>query len=446
MKEEKNILPIHPRLANQLEKEGYKSLNYIQLKSFKLAKRYKSLVIIAPTGSGKTEAAFFPILNELLEKGGQPVYTLYITPLRALNRDIHIRMKDFIEKLGYRVEIRHGDTPEKIRRRIAKNPPHFLITTPETLQFLLVGKKMREALKNVEWIVVDELHELMDNKRGSQLTLALERLKKLARRSPRIIALSATISKPDLALKFVSGRSFGTVLEWYEQKGYSIRIDDIDDNVSANDTPLPPEFYSRMKRLAEYASKGGVLIFTNTRDTAELVGRVLRTYFGLNVRVHHGSLSKEERIEVERMFKRGEIKAVVATSSLELGIDIGHVNLVVQYASPRQAIRLVQRVGRASHRLGEVSRGIIIPIDLEDAIESAVLARRAERENLEDLRIHEKPLDVLAHQITGLTMEYRALDIGEVYDLVTRAYPYRELSLGEMGQLLKKMDDIRTVK
>lgn len=442
----KNVLAINPRLASLLEEEGYKSLNYIQRRAFNLVRIYENLVIVAPTGSGKTEAAFFPILNELLENGGQPIYALYITPLRALNRDIHLRMKDLIERLGYRVEIRHGDTPAKLRRKIAEKPPHFLITTPETLQFLLVGKRIREALRNVGWIVVDELHELMDNKRGSQLTLALQRLKRLARKRARTIALSATISDPDLALKFVSGRGFGTVLEWREHKGYSIMIDDIDESPSANDTPLPPEFYSRMKRLAEYASRGGVLIFTNTRDTAELIGRVLRTYFGLNVRVHHGSLSKEERVEVEELFKRGEIKAVVATSSLELGIDIGHVNLVVQYASPRQAIRLVQRVGRAGHRLGEVSRGIIIPIDLEDAIESAVLARRAERGNLEELRIHEKPLDVLAHQIAGLAMEYGVLETDDLYDLVTRAYPYRELSLGEMEDLLRFMDSIRTIR
>lgn len=433
-----------PRLAEALREEGYASLNYVQVASLRLSRTYSSLLIVAPTGYGKTEAALLPVLRGLAEGGRRPVYALYITPLRALNRDIYRRMERLTARLGYKMMVRHGDTPRSVRQKMASNPPHVLITTPETLQFLLVGKKMREALRNVEWVVVDELHELMDSKRGSQLVLALERLKRLARSKPRIIALSATIARPDEALRFVSGGYLGTVIEWGTKKEYKLEV--VEPEPERGAAPLPPEFYARMKLLAEYAREGGVLIFTNTRDMAEVIGRVLRTYFGVEVRVHHGSLSREERLEVEEGFKTGRIKAVVATSSLELGIDIGHVNLVVQYGSPRQAMRLVQRVGRAGHRMGRASQGVIVPMDAEDALESAVLARRAERGDLETAVPYEKPLDVLAHQVAGLAMEYGRVKVEEAYELFTRAHPYRSLGLREFKWLLRFLDDIRVVR
>jgi len=432
------------RLSEALRAEGYERLNYIQEQALRLTGIYRALLIVAPTGYGKTEAALLPVLRGLAEEGGAPIYALYVTPLRALNRDIYRRMERLAARLGYRMMIRHGDTPRSVRHQMAVNPPHIVITTPETLQFLLVGRRIREALKNVRWVVVDELHELMGSKRGSQLTVALERLKRLAGGRPRVVALSATLARPDEALRFISGGYHGTVLEWGTKKEYEIAV--AEPGEYSEPAPLPKEFYARMKLLAEHARRGGVLIFTNTRDMAEVIGRVLRTYFGVEVRVHHGSLSREERLEVEEGFKSGKIQAVVATSSLELGIDVGHVRLVIQYGSPRQAMRLLQRVGRAGHRMGRVSSGLIVPMDVEDAVESAVLARRAERGNLEAVRPYDKPLDVLAHQVAGLAMEYGGIGVDDAYELVTRAYPYRLLSPAEFRWLLEFLDSIRVIR
>ncbi|UNQ73037.1 DEAD/DEAH box helicase [Infirmifilum sp. NZ] len=427
-------------LLEVLEKEGYSSLNYIQVQALRLS-THSNLLIVAPTGSGKTEAAILPILKGLLEERGQPIYALYVTPLRALNRDINLRMRDLFTSLGFAAEIRHGDTPLSQRRKIAEHPPHLLITTPETLQFILVDKRFRGYLQNLRWVVIDELHELIDDKRGVQLTLALERLR-LASRGLKVIALSATLRDPYDALDFISGGRGGAVVEWGERKTYRITIADIAKPKEGAPSPIPPELYERVKLIAEEASKGGVIVFTNTRDTAELLGRILSRDFGLDVRVHHGSLSREEREEAEALFKQGKVKAIVATSSLELGVDIGYARLVFQFGSPRQAVKLVQRVGRAGHRLDVVSEGIIIPLGVEDAVESAVIARRAVQGKLESLDTFTSPLDVLAHQIAGLLLEFREVRIDWVYAIVTRAKPYRELSYSTLLDLLRFMDSI----
>ena len=435
---------IPARLREALEKEGYQSLNYIQIQALKLGST-PNLLIVAPTGSGKTEAAVLPVLKAILEEDGKPIYALYVTPLRALNRDIYQRLRRLFESLGFTSEIRHGDTPRKQRRSIAENPPHFLITTPETLQFLLVDKRYRESLKNLRWVIVDELHELVDDKRGVQLAAALERLRAISK-AIKTIGLSATLRDPLQALYFISGGRGGTVIEWRERKQYRIAIADLPETEKNQSSNLPPELYARIRLLVDEVSKGGVIIFTNTRDTAELVGRILSHDFDLDVRVHHGSLSREEREEAETLFKEGKIKAIVATSSLELGIDIGYARLVVQFGSPRQAVKLVQRIGRSKHRLGEVSEGIIIPLGIEDAIESAVLARRAMNGDLESLDTFTAPLDVLAHQVAGLLLEYRELPLDKLYNMITRTQPYQDLNYATLLDLLKFMDEIGVVR
>jgi ATP-dependent Lhr-like helicase len=432
------------KLIDVLESEGYRSLNYIQLQALKF-RAYSNLLIIAPTGSGKTEASILPVLRGIIEEGGQPIYALYVTPLRALNRDIFVRMRNIFLSLGFSAEIRHGDTPMRQRRRIAESPPHLLITTPETLQFILVDKRFREHLKNTRWVVVDELHELIDDKRGVQLTLALERLRLLSKHL-KVIGLSATLRDPMIALNFISGGRGGAVIEWAERKQYRITLADIPENDKAQHEYLPPELYARVKLLVEEVSKGGVIIFTNTRDTAELIGRILSHDFNLNIRVHHGSLSREEREEAEALFKEGKIKAIVATSSLELGIDVGYARLVIQFGSPRQSIKLVQRIGRSKHRLNEVSQGLIVPLGIEDAIESAVLARRAVSGILESLDLFHEPLDVLAHQIAGLLIDYRELSLERLYAIITRAYPYHDLNFSKLVELLRFLDSIGIVR
>ncbi len=447
-----NILDVDDldiKLRRVLSSYGYTNLNEIQLKAMKYVKHVDSLLIVAPTGAGKTEAAFFPILNSLVKEGNaKPIYALYITPLRALNRDIFRRLKNIVNKLNYRMEIRHGDTPEKIRRRMALRPPHILITTPETLQFLLVGKRIREWLRNIQWIVVDELHEIMDNKRGLQLTLSLERLRDITYKKFKRIALSATISNPLEAAKYISGGTTYEIILLSKRKNYDIKVELVhpQEIKELKGEIFSQEFISRIYRIYRLAKNGGVLIFTNTRDTAEVLGNVLRNIFSLKVRVHHGSLSREERIEVEEEFKKGEIKAVIATSSLELGIDIGHINLVIQYSSPRQAIRLVQRVGRAGHKLSKVSRGIIIPLEIEDLIESTILARRARRGDLEEITYEENALDVLSHQIAGLVMTRREISLEDIHNLFSKAFPYKNLSFSELRNLVIFLDRLGIIR
>lgn len=433
---------IPQKLREALGRLGYRQLNALQVASLKLARVYENLLLVAPTGSGKTEAALLPVLEELTVNGGEPVNVLYITPLRALNRDIHFRMKELIELLGFSAEIRHGDTPQSVRRRIADSPPHLLITTPETLQYLLVDKKLRPALRNVKWVIVDELHELIDDKRGVQLALALERLRLLTPKV-RVIGLSATLHDPHAALRFLIGNRPGKVVEWGEKKSFAITVEE---PPAPGDGGAGDPFTEAAAKIADYAKTGGVLIFTNTRDTAELLGRILSRDYDLNVRVHHGSLSRAEREEVEQLFREGAVHAVVATSSLELGIDIGYVKLALQCGSPRQAVKLIQRVGRAGHRLHEVSIGVVIPLGLEDMVESAVLARRALGKHLEEPRLFREPLDVLAHQIAGLILEHGSLEVERVYRIVTRAQPYENLSAHRLIELLRFLDQLGVLR
>ncbi len=439
------------RLRSVMDKLGYRKPTPVQEKAIPRILNGNHTLIVAPTGSGKTEAALFPIFSRMLEKNlyslGK-VIVLYITPLRALNRDILRRMEYLAELLGFRVAVRHGDTPQRERARIASNPPDILITTPETLQFLLVHRRLRPALRDIRWVVVDELHELLDSKRGVQLTIALERLYDLSRHGFQRIGLSATIGDVEEARRFLGGVGrLVDVVEVRFPRGMNIRVEAPEpresDLLLADELNTNPQVAARIRRISELIEESkGTLVFANTRDTAEILASRLKKLLGEKVRVHHGSLSRSERLEAEELFKKQVVKALVCTSSLELGIDIGHVDLVVQYMSPRQALRLVQRVGRSGHRLTEQPRGVVIAHEnFDDIIESLVLARRAIRGDLEKPRIHLKAYDVLAHQLVGIAMERgNRVSVEKAYEIVRRAYPYRDLSEEELVEVLSQLD------
>ncbi len=450
--EMKNIFErLHPKLRSILEKLGYAKPTPVQEKAIPVILRGVHTLIVAPTGSGKTEAALFPIFSLMLSRnlyGLHGVVVLYITPLRALNRDIFRRVEYIAHSLGFTIAIRHGDTPQRARAKIAANPPDILITTPETLQFLLVHEKMRRNLRTVRWVIVDEVHELLDSKRGTQLAIALERLVEASRYGFQRIGLSATIGDVEVARRFLGGNGRRVeVVEVKFPRGMEIRVEapnpKEDDLLLAEDLNTTPQVVARIRRITELVEESnGVLVFTNTRDTAEILASRLKKLLGEKVRVHHGSLSREERISAEEEFKNRRIKALVCTSSLELGIDIGHVDLVVQYMSPRQALRLVQRVGRSGHRLEEKPRGVIVAYEnFDDIVESLVLARRAVSGDLEEPRIHEKSYDVLAHQLVGIAMENgNRVRIDYAYEIVRRAYPYRNLSKEELLEVLEQLE------
>ncbi len=399
------------KVRSLMEKAGIRELTEIQKLAMPKVLEGKDLVFISPTGSGKTEAAILPVLSRLSSPEG--IQVLYITPLRALNRDLLRRLRWWFEEMGYTVGVRHGDTSSYERQKQLRNPPTLLITTPETLQAVLAAPKMREHLRRVRYVIVDEIHELIGEKRGYQLAVALERLRNLS--SFQFIGLSATVGAPDLLKEY-----FGA--EVVEAGRGEMRI-----------TVELLSHEDRLKRIRELARKKKILVFTNTRDTAEVLS------FSLGVPVHHGSLSKEVRTEHEKMFREGK-GVLVATSSLELGIDIGDIDLVIQYGSPRQVVRLVQRVGRSRHGRG-VPEGLVLPLDQLEALETDAICQLWEEGYLEKPAIEENPLDVLAHQVAGMVLEgYR--DLRDIYSTVRRAYPFRTLDWAEFLWVVDFMDSI----
>jgi len=389
----------------------------------------RDLLIISPTGSGKTEAALLPVLDRLAVRERLGIGALYITPLRALNRDMQRRIEWWTGKLGIRVEIRHGDTPPSARRKQATKPPDLLVTTPETLQAILPAKVMRQHLKHVRHVIVDEVHQLAKDRRGIQLAVALERLREVAGSFQRI-GLSATVGNPEDVAALFGGESSLEVVQVAPPKKAEYRVEwpkpNDEDFELARQLFITPEVAATLTYMGDAIDEHrSTLVFVNSRQNAELLASRFHMV-SASVGVHHGSLPREARERAEAEFKAGALKALVATSTLELGIDVGAVDHALQYMSPRQATSLVQRVGRAGHDLVRVSRGTIVAVSADDVLESLAVIRRAQRGELEPMKIHRGALDVMAHQVVGL-----ALDAGgrtersRVASVVRRAGPYR---------------------
>ncbi len=357
-------------------RERFGRLNRLQQDAFREVSAGKSVLIIAPTGSGKTEAAVLPVFNEILEKGLKPISVLYIAPLKALNRDLLDRLEWWGRKLGISVEIRHGDTSAYRKAKQTRNPPRMLIITPETLGVILTVKSLRKHLENVRFVIVDEIAELVDNKRGAQLLLNLERLAEVS--DFRRVGMTATVGNEEEVRNWLKA---DTVVRPPWKKDYRFHVlypePGEADEALARELSVSPEVASRLRLLWEIVENHGkALIFTNTRQFAEILAHRLKAW-GKPVEVHHGSLSREARVKAEKSLKEGKIRALICTSSMELGIDIGDVDVVIQYMSPRQVNRLVQRVGRAGHRIGETSEGYIIATNVEDYLQSLMISKRA---------------------------------------------------------------------
>ena len=408
----------------------------------------RNVLLISPTASGKTEAAVLPVLSKYITDRGEDrgIKILYITPLRALNRDMLDRFEWWGKRLDIRIAVRHGDTEVKERSFQAKNPPDMLIITPETLQAILTGRVMKRHLQAVRYLIIDEVHELAEDKRGSQLTIAIERLRATATHEFRMIGLSATIGTPEKVVKFLvgNGREATTI---QVPVGREIRLSVLCPKPTARDTGLAsrlfthPEVAARlrvMRKLIE--DHRSVILFTNTRSIAEILASRMKVWdVDFPISIHHGSLAKPSRISAERGLKDGQLRGLVATSSLELGIDVGSVDFVIQYMSPRQVTRLIQRVGRSGHRIGRVADGVIVALDSDDTLESMVIARRALEEELEPVSIPDKPLDVLAHQLVGLLIQKGRWYVNEIMELVTKAYPYENLTEQELLGVINYM-------
>jgi ATP-dependent Lhr-like helicase len=444
-------------LRLQINRQGITEASEIQKLAIQPILQKKNVLLIAPTGTGKTLAAVLPIFDLYLSAkktdSVNGISILYITPLRALNRDILRRLIEIGKELGLDVQVRHGDTPTSARTKQAKKPPDMMITTPETLQAILPGKRMKEHLKHVKWLVVDEIHELATDKRGVQLSVAIERLRRLVGHEFQRIGLSATIGEAEKIAKFLSGsRNQAEVLKSSELRSLDVKIEKIHiekkDYVLAKELGISSTNISRVRRICELVTEPrSTLVFTNTREHSEALGSQINAIHCKNsVKVHHGSLSREIREEVEAEFQKGDIKAVICTSSLELGIDVGTVDLVVHYMSPRQATRLIQRIGRSGHQIKSIPKGRIITTWADDILESMVLIDHAKKGQLERVKIHENALDVLAHQIVGLILDTKNITIEEAYDIVRRAYPFRNIEPQVFYEVIKQLQQQRIIR
>lgn len=454
---ENTFAQLHRPIRTHLEKIGLEEPSDIQRIAIPPILQRKNVLVIAPTGTGKTLASILPIFNMFLEQRSagetKGISILYITPLRALNRDIVRRLSEIGKELDIKVQVRHGDTPTSTRTMQARSPPEMLVTTPETLQAILPGRRMREHLKGVRWVVVDEIHELATDKRGVQLSLGLERLEHLAGRSFQRIGLSATVGEEEKVGQFLVGTERQvTIAKSEELRQFEVQVQYVaptsDDVKDAERFGLPSTTIARAKRIAKIISeKQSTLVFTNTREQAEAVGSQLHVLAPeLPIRVHHGSLSREIREDVEKGFQDGSVKGVICTSSLELGIDVGSVDFIIQSMSPRMSTRLIQRIGRSGHTLRGTAKGTVIGTWADDLLEAAVIAANSKAGRIEKTSVHDKALDVLAHQIVGLALDLRRAKLGDVFEIVHRAYPFRDMTGEELHEFTSFLDSIRVIR
>lgn len=446
---EGNVFNLLARPIRKLiEEKGFKFPTEPQAKVIPKILEGKNVLLISPTASGKTEAAMLPILHMLIQLPEREpgIKVLYITPLRALNRDMLERLEWWCNNLDIRLAVRHGDTDANERSKQARSPPDILITTPETLQSILSGWIMRRHLQSIKWVVVDEVHELADSKRGSQLALALERLRVIAGKDFQIIGLSATIGTPERVAQFLVGNDRPIEIVRVPVARL-MRLQILYPKPEPQDYELAsmlfthPEVAARLRVMRQLIEKhDSVLLFTNTRTISEILASRFKIWdVNFPVSIHHGSLAKPSRIAAERGLKEGELRGLVCTSSLELGIDVGRINLVIQYMSPRQVTRLIQRVGRSGHRIGRVANGVIVTMDSDDTLEAMVIGRKAYMEELEPVDVPEKPFDVLTHQIVAFLMKRKRLEFNEIHEVYSKAYPYRNLTMDDIRRVLEYM-------
>jgi ATP-dependent Lhr-like helicase len=424
------------------------------------------VLLIAPTGLGKTEAALLPIFHHFLTRNASSqgkiengISILYITPLRALNRDMLRRTVEWGKQLDIQVAVRHGDTSQSERVKQARTPPDMLITTPETLQILFTGSRMRKHLSTVRWVVVDEVHELACDERGAQLSVGLERLWELTKQKGhefQRIGLSATVGLPEEVARFLGGneqsmfRQVTTLLvDVTKHIDIQVEMPSIinDDYQVANRLSIEPMSFALLRRCKELIDEHtSTLLFINTRDGAEILASRFHLWQdAMNIGVHHGSLSKHARIEAENEFKNGLLKSLICTSSLELGIDVGNTDFVIQYNSPREVTRIVQRVGRSGHKVGRTSKGAILATNPEDLSESLVIARKALAGDLEQHAVRQNPLSVLSNQIISLVLEYGRIKAKNAYEIINRAYPFHTLSWKMFEMIVYQLKNQRTI-
>lgn len=414
-----------------------------------------NILVSAPTGATKTLTAFLSILNELIdssEKGilENRVYCVYVSPLRALSEDIKVNLIEPLKemermagkKLNVRVASRTGDTSASEKAKMLKHPPHILITTPESLAIMLTSIKFSQLLKNVEWFIADEIHALAENKRGVHLSLSVERLGRISPSMARI-GLSATIAPLEEIAKFLVGYENGNlrdcrIVDVQFIKSMDLKVlSPVTDLIQEEHAIMHASMYGLIDDLIQ--SHRTTLIFTNTRSATERVVHHLKEKFpkkyAENIGAHHGSLSKTLRHSIENRLRKGELKVIVSSTSLEMGIDIGYIDLVICLGSPKSVARFLQRAGRSGHKLHDTVKARIIVLDRDDLVECAVLLKSAIEKKIDKIHIPTNCLDVLAQQLHGMSIEQR-WNVKELFSLITQSYCYHQLEWKDFMEVI----------
>ena len=447
---------LHPRLATWF-RASYPALTHAQELALPSILQRVSILLTSPTGSGKTLAAFLGIFDALLRKLdagtlSPSVQCIYVSPLRALAYDIGKNVRAPIVGMGLekelRIHLRTGDTPPAERAKFRDRAAHILITTPESLAVMLAQESYAAHLAECEFVVVDELHSFAGNKRGADLTISLERLERLRFQSNRKaiplcrIGLSATAAPLDVLARFLVGQGRECRIEEARtEKGSLVEVFS-----PIRRKPYPPAGYTGVRLYAELAElirrRQSVLVFTNVRSAAEQVGLRLKELLpdlADQIEIHHASLDRSVRLEVEDRLKNGELRAVVCSTSLEMGIDIGAVDLVVMVATPKGVSRAIQRIGRSGHSLDRSSHGVLVATNINDLVEATVTAKLVRKRALDPIRIQNKPYDVVAQHVVGL-VAVAPIAAEEAFDLVRRAYPFRDLTRDEFDRILQYLE------
>ena len=452
----------HPAVA-QWFSQHFEQPSEIQAQAWPAIHAGKNTLIAAPTGSGKTLAAFMAAIDHLVQEGLQfplpdETRVLYVSPLKALSNDIHKNLelplngiRDSLLENGcpdvpIRAQVRTGDTPQSVRALMKKHPPHILVTTPESLYILLTSDSGREMLKTVRSVIVDEIHALAGNKRGAHLTLSLERLSQLCQRPPVRIGISATQKPIEDMARYLVGQHDAAVQRactivdtgYVRERDLAIEMTGSPlESVMANE--VWDEIYQRLQQLVE--SHRTTLIFVNTRRLAERAAAALAEKLGEEaVTSHHGSLAKEHRLDAEQRLKSGTLRALVATASLELGIDIGDIDLVCQMGSPRNIATFLQRAGRSGHQLSATPKARLFPLSRDDLVECVAMLDAIRRDELDRIVQPHQPLDVLSQQIVA-EVAAREWSEKELYRLFKSAWPYHELSEKQFMDIVKMLAD-----
>ena len=462
-----SLKEFHPACRRWFEQQ-FEAPTPAQLDAWAAIRRGSHTLIAAPTGSGKTLAAFYAGLDRLVSQGNElagGVQILYVSPLKALNNDIHrnlqIPLAGIAELLAdsapdIRLAVRTGDTPADERRKMAARPPHILVTTPESLYLLLTSASGRAMLASVATLIVDEIHAMLGDKRGSHLSLSIERLEDLTSqvggRPLQRIGLSATQKPVATVARYLTGTGNGEqprceIIDTGFQRKMEISVEVPGSPLSAvMSAELWEELYLRLVELI--LAHNTTLVFVNTRRLSERLALALSERLGDGVvSAHHGSMSRDHRFAAEQQLKEGRLKVLVATASMELGIDIGHVDLVVQFSSPKSIAAFLQRVGRSGHSIDGTPKGILFPLSRDDLVEAAALLAAIRAGNLDRIQAPDKPLDILAQQIVAeVSMIEEGLQLDRLFAWSRRAWPYRNLERSEFDDVVAMLAEGYTTR